>query len=406
MLRRRLITVLLTLVLSGLLLLALMPSPLSVTVSPVRRDHFVEMVEEEGRTRLRDRYSVSAPISGYLRRVALEPGDAVAADQVLFELESMPAPALDTRSRLQAQESLAAAGARLEAAEAELAVRQTELALARTEHDRSETLHQRQLISSEERGRRLAQRDAADAAERAARHAIAVARFELESARALVEVADGKRAPSEQPVLAVRAPITGVVMQRQRCCEGPIESGAVVLEIGDLDALEVRVDLLSVDAVRVRPGMRVVLERWGGGHPLEGRVRRVEPAGFEKVSALGIEEQRVAVWVAITTAREQWQLLGDQYRVEARFILWEAEDVVQIPSSALFRHQDHWAVFVADPDAVQARARVRPVEPGRRSGLWTQILNGLEPGELVVNHPSGRLSDGMRITLDRRSDPS
>ncbi|QVL50881.1 MAG: HlyD family efflux transporter periplasmic adaptor subunit [Thiocapsa sp.] len=397
-LSKKLITGFIGLTILGLLALALMPSPVPVSATLVRQDVFVESIEDEGRTRLRDIYAVSAPIDGYLRRVTLEPGDTVAADQVLFELEPLPAPALDARSRGQAREALAAAQAHLEEAEANLSARETEYELARTEYDRSETLHRRQLVSSEERGRRLAQRDAADASARAARHSVEVARFELESARALVEIADGKRAPGDHPVLGVRAPIDGVVTQRHRCCEGPAQSGETVLEIGDLDALEVKVDLLSVDAVRVRPEMRVILERWGGEDALEGRVRLVEPAGFEKISALGVEEQRVPVWVEIVTPRARWRHLGDGYRVEARFILWEGEDVVQIPTSALFRHLDRWAVFIAD----QGRARLRTVEVGRRSGLWTQITMGLEPGEIVVTHPGDRVHDGARIETEVR----
>lgn len=385
----------------ALLALALRPPPVPVSATEARRGAFVESIEDEGRTQLRDLYRVAAPISGYLRRVDLEPGDAVAADQVLFELEPLPAPALDPRSRGQARESLAAAGARLEAAAANLEARHTEAELARVEYERSEPLHRRNLISAEERDRRLAQRDAAEAAERAARHAVEVARFELESARALVEIADGKRAPGDQPILGVRAPITGLVTQRHRCCEGPVQSGEVVLELGDLDDLEVQVDLLSMDAVRLRPGMRVILERWGGTEALEGRVRRVEPAGFEKISALGVEEQRVPVWVEIDTPRERWRALGDGYRVEARFILWEGEDVLQIPTSALFRHKDRWAVFLAE----SGRARLREVEIGRRSGLWTQITAGLAPGEMVLTHPGERVREGRRIAVDTRPYP-
>ena len=397
-LSKKLISGFIGLTVAGLLALALMPSPVPVSATYVRQDVFVESVEDEGRTRLRDIYTVSAPISGYLRRVELEPGDEVTADQVLFELEPLPAPALDPRSRGQARESLAAAQARLEAAEATLAARRTEYALARTEYERSEPLHQRQLLSAEERDRRLAQRDAAAAAERAARHSVEVARFELEAARALVEIADGKRSPGDHPVLSVRAPIDGVVTLRHRCCEGPVQSGEAVLDLGNLDALEVKVDLLSVDAVRVRPGMRVTLERWGGEDALEGRVRLVEPAGFEKISALGVEEQRVPVWVEIVTPRDQWRHLGDGYRVEARFILWESDDILQVPTSALFRDRDRWAVFVAE----HGRAVLKPVEAGRQSGLWTQITAGLTPGEVVLTHPGDRVRDGGRIAAEIR----
>lgn len=381
-----------------LLVAVLRPSPIPVSATEVRSGYFAEYVEDEGRTRLRDTYTVSAPIGGYLRRVELEPGDTVEVGGVVFEMESMPAPALDARSREQAREAVAAAGARLEAAEAELDTRQTQFELAQTEFERSEQLHARNLISSEERDRRRALRDSSRAAERAARHTVEVARFELESARAVLEIADGERSPGDQPSLDIRAPIAGTVTRRHRCCEGPIAAGEPVLELGDLDELEVQVDLLSMDAVRVRPGMRVILERWGGGEDLEGEVRRVEPAGFMRVSALGVEEQRVPVLVRITSPRDEWLQLGEGYRVEGRFILWEGEDEVQVPTSALFRDDDRWSVYVAE----NGRAELRRVSIGRRSGLWTQITSGLEVGEVVITHPGDRVGDGVRVAVDMR----
>ncbi|MFW2134563.1 efflux RND transporter periplasmic adaptor subunit, partial [Ectothiorhodospira haloalkaliphila] len=225
-------------------------------------------------------------------------------------------------------------------------------------------------------------------------HAVDVARFDLASARLQLEIADGQRADEAIPALALEAPIDGVITRRHRRDEGPVQAGEAILELGNLDDLEVKVDLLSLEAVRVRPGMRVILERWGGGDPLEARVRRVEPAGFEKISALGVEEQRVWVWSRITSPRADWAHLGDGYRVEARFVIWEGEDVVHIPTSALFRDQDRWAVFVAE----DGRARLRSVEPGRRSGLRTQVESGLEPGERVITHPGERVQDGVKVT--------
>ncbi len=396
--KKQILVAVFALLLAVLLVLALRPSPIPVSAVEVREGRFVEYVEDEGRTHLRDPHTVSAPISGFLRRVELEPGDRVSAGDVLFELEAMPTPALDARAREQAREQVAAARARLEAAEAELEARQTRLELAETEFRRSQNLLARGAISAEEADRRRTERDAARAAERSGRHAVDVARFELEAARAVVEVADGERAPAEQPSLSVRAPISGTITRRDRCCEGPVQAGERVLEIGDLSTLEVRVDLLSMDAVRLRSGMRVLLERWGRDDPLEGRVRRVEPAGFTKVSALGVEEQRVPTLVEITSPREGWEALGDGYRVEARFILWEEDDVVQVPTSALFRDEDEWAVFVV----AEGKAVLRPVAPGRRSGLWTQIGEGLEPGEVVITHPGDRITDGTRVEADIR----
>ncbi len=395
---KKIIPILVALAIAALLVLALWPSPIPVSATGVERGYFAEYVEDEGRTRLRDPYVVSAPIHGYLRRVALEPGDPVAAGDVLFELEALPAPALDARSREQAREAIAAARARLEASEADLETRESQHRLAQAEYERSLALFERNLASADERDRRLSQRDASRAAERAAHHAIDVARFELEAARAMLQVADGERSANDQPTLAVRAPIAGTITRRHRCCEGPAQAGEQILEIGDLAAdLEIQVDLLSVDAIRVRPGMQVVIERWGGGEDLEGRVRRVEPSGFTRVSALGVDEQRVPVLVEITSPRERWEHLGDGYRIEGRFVLWEGGDVVHVPTSALFRSDNRWSVYVVESD----RAVRRAVTIGRRSGLRTQVVEGLREGEIIITHPGDRIEDGVRVVVDR-----
>ncbi len=223
-----------------------------------------------------------------------------------------------------------------------------------------------------------------------------VARFELDAARAVLEIADCDRAPGDQPRMEVAAPVDGLVTRRHRYSEGPVAAGEPVLDIGDLATLEVQVDLLSMDAVRIRPGMAVRLERWGGDNDLTGEVRRVEPGGFLRISALGVDEQRVPVRVAITSPREHWESLGDGYRVEARFLLWEDDDVLQLPTSALFRSDDQWSVYVID----NGRAQRRDVETGRRSSLRTQIHDGVEPGHRVIVHPGERIRHGTRVRDD------
>jgi HlyD family secretion protein len=394
---KKVITALVGLALLGLMLVVLMPAPVDVSTTRVRQDHFVEYVEDEGRTRLRDVYMVSTPIGGWLRRVDLEPGDPVEAGQRVFVLEPTPTPALDPRTREQARETLSAMEARLEAAQAEHEQRQSEARFAEDEYRRHQQLFERGVVSAAELDRARIERDRGRAAEQAARAAMNAARYEVQNARAVLEIAEGTRSLEESRTLEVRAPLGGVVLRRHRCCEGVVQAGAPILEIGNLADLEVQVDLLSMDAVRLRRDMRVVLERWGGSEPLEGRVRLVEPAGFKRVSALGVDEQRVPVLVEITAPREDWDSLGEGYRVEARFVLWEGEDVVQVPISALFRKDDAWNVFVVD----NGRARERPVEVGRRSGLWTQILAGLEPDEVVITHPGDRVVDGVRVATDR-----
>ena len=394
--RKKIILVLIAVAMAGLLGLALWPSPVPVSVATAERGFFAETVEDEGRTRLPDPHTVSAPVTGYLQRVTPEPGDEIAADQVVFTLEPPPVPALDARARTQARETVAAARARHEAAEAELEAREIQHQLARSEDQRYQQMYDRELVSAEVMERTRAQRESSRVAERAARHAAEVARFELDAARAVLEVADGTRAPGDQPRMEVRAPVDGVVTRRHRHSEGPVSAGEPVVDIGDLSTLEVQVDLLSMDAVRIRPGMPVVLERWGGDGALEGEVLRVEPSGFLKVSALGVDEQRVPVRVAITSPREQWQALGDGYRVEARFILWQDDDVLQAPTSALFRRDDQWFVYVAE----DGRAHRTAIQPGRRSGLMTEIRDGLQAGARVITHPGQRVDDGARVRED------
>lgn len=380
----------------ALLVLALRPSPVPVSVVEAQRAAFVETVEEEGVTELREPYVVSAPIAGYLQRVRLEPGDRVAAGDVLFTLESHPAPALDARSRRQATEALAAAQARLRSAEAQLQQQGALLELAEADMSRQQRLFEAGSVSREVLDRARSARDAARAAHQAVTHQKEVARFEVEAARAVLDIAEGARDEGERARLQVQSPLDGIVLRRHERHEGAVQAGQAVLEIGDLATLEARVDLLSMDAVRVREGMRVVIERWGGDRELEGHVRRVEPAGFMRISALGVEEQRVPVRVAL--GDEARAHLGDGFRIEARFVLWEDDEVLQVPTSALFRDDDAWAVYVV----ADGRASLRAVVPGRRAGLWTQIEDGLASGEAVVTHPGDRIADGVRVAPELR----
>ena len=378
------------------LVLALRPSPQPVTVAEVTLGRFVESVDEEGQTRLRNTYTVSAPIAGFLLRVQPEPGDEVALGQTLFRMEPLPAPALDARSLEQAREALSAARARHQTARANLETAEADARFADSEYQRHLELHERGLVSAADMDRVRAARDRQNAARRAAEFAVEVAGFEVESARAVLDIASGQRPAEDQPELEVRSPIEGVVLRRQRCCEGAIAAGEPVLEVGSLNDLEVQVDLLTMMAVRVQTGMRVLMTGWGGDEVLEGTVRRVEPAGFTRVSALGVDEQRVPVIIDFVDPEQAWARLGVAFRVEAEFVLWEDEDVLQAPTSALFRHADGWTVFVID----NGRARLRPVERGRSSGLVSQIRQGLEPGERLITHPGDRISDGVRVRAD------
>jgi HlyD family secretion protein len=379
-------------VLAGLVLM-LRPAPVPVTVATAERGPFVETVVDEGRTRLRDPYVIRAPVTGFLHRVSPEPGDPVEQGATLFRLEPQPAPMLDARARERARNAVEAARMQLERARAE-----AEAARARREGQESAYQRRRELadptlISKESLDRMRTSFLAARAEQEAAERSVAVARFELRGARAALAIADGQR--EEDATLAVSAPIAGTVTERHRCCQGPVNAGEPILAIGDMADLEVQVDLLSMDAVRVQEGMRVELERWGGSAPLEGVVRRVKPAGFTRVSALGVDEQRVPVFVRITSPRPDWSRLGEGYRVEARFILAQESDVLQVPASALFRDDDRWALFIVE----EGRAWLRHVEPGSDSGLRTRIRSGIEVGAAVIEQPGDRLADGTRVRV-------
>ncbi|WP_018879783.1 MULTISPECIES: efflux RND transporter periplasmic adaptor subunit [unclassified Thioalkalivibrio] len=373
---------------------ALRPQPVPVSLTTVEAGPFEETVREEGRTRLRDTFTVSAPIAGFLHRVELEEGDAVELGDTLFRMEPLPTPALDVRSREQARENLAAARSRLQSAEANLENLRAEARFAESEYRRHQELFERGAVSATEVERMETARDRARSAVRAGESAVEVARSEIEGARIVLEIASGQMPESEAETLSVRSPATGVVLERHRCCEGTIGAGEPVLVVGDLDDLEVQVDLLSMDAVRVVPGMRVRLTDWGRDAELEGTVRRVQPFGFTKISALGVDEQRVPVIVDLDAVEARMAGLAVGYRVEAEFLLWEGDEVLQVPTSALFRDRGEWSVFVVE----DGRAEPRRVEVGRRSGFATQILEGLEAGERVVTRPGDRVRAGTRVT--------
>ncbi len=392
--KKKIMIALCSLVILGLLWVALMPSPVPVSVTEVERGYFAEFVEDEGYTSLRFTDVVTAPINGFLRRVDLEPGDWVRPGDLLFMIEPSPAPALDPRNMAQARENLDAARARVAAARSDLEERKHEADFAQKEWDRHVRLFEREAISKATLDRAQKERDSSLAAKRAAEAVLEAVFYEMENARAVLAVASGERT-GDKRILAVKSSKEGLVLRRERYHEGVVQAGEVLLELGSLKDLEVRVDLLSSEAVRVLPGMRVILEHWGGKGKLEGRVRRVEPSGFMRVSALGVDEQRVPVFVVFDSPWEERKQLGDGYRVEARFILWDNDEVVQIPINAIFREKDVSQVFVVK----KGRAVRRTVETGRRSGLMVQVLSGLEPGETVINHPGDRIKAGVRVKV-------
>jgi len=378
---------------AALLAWGMQPSPVLVETATVGKGPLQVWVEEEGQTRVVDHYRITAPVAGYLRRIEREVGEAVARDEVVAELLPLPSAPLDARTRATARARLEATAAAREAAAEESVAAEAEAALAEKEHRRLAALFKGGNASEEQLNRAEAALHAARARLRSSRFRTRVARYEWEAARAVLETESGESDPA-LGVQALRSPVAGRILARDRESAGVVEAGQPLLTIGDPRSLEVAVDLLSADAVGISPGTRVVLERWGGEPALEGAVRVIEPTGFTKVSALGVEEQRVWVIVDLLSPRDAWARLGDGYRVEARFILWEGEEVLQVPAGALFRHDGGRALFVVEGE----RARLRQVEPGRSSGLATEIRAGLEPGEVVIAHPDDRLGEGVRVT--------
>jgi len=388
-------------VLSGLALVVVIvavgfiPRAVVVDTATVARGTLRVTVEEEGRTRVIDRFVVSAPVAGFLRRIELNVGDPITSGQVVAFLEPLRSTVLDPRSRAEAESRMAAARAAMQASRENAVAADADAKYAAAELTRLERLHEKKMVSLEALQQGEANARRTKAALQSAQFNAQVAQFELKAAEAALSYsAAGKNGAGSAPeTVAISAPVAGRVLKINHESEGVVVAGEDLLELGDPLSLEVEVEVLSRDAVRIKPGSRVLFEQWGGEELLEGAVRNVEPVGFTKISALGVEEQRVLVIVDLTSPVEKWNRLGDGYRVDAIFILWEGDDVLNIQTSALFRNQDRWNVFVA----ADGRAARRDVTIGRRGGLVTEIVSGLREGEIVIVHPGDKLAEGNRI---------
>jgi HlyD family secretion protein len=374
----------------GLAAVALWPDETAVDVGEVVQAPLQVTIDEEGETRVRRRFLVSAPVTARVLRIELEPGDpVVGGETVVARLRAETPALLDARTRAEAEAAVASAKAALGRTRAEVDRARTELARLERELARERDLDEaglttRQTIELREADVRLAAETL-----RAAEFASAAAASELARAEARLGVGDN----AAGRVLTVTAPVDGVVLRRLRESEGVVPAGEPLVEIGDPADLEIVADLLSTDAVRVTPGAPVRIEQWGGDTVLRARVRRVEPAGFTKISALGVEEQRVNVIMDFEDPVDAWTRLGDGYRVEVRIVTWESADAVIVPASALFRRGADWAVFVTD----EGRASIRTVTIGQRNQRHAEVLDGLAPGDRVVLHPGDTLADGARI---------
>lgn len=376
----------------GVLVYAFLPKPVPVETASASRGPLEVTVDENGKTRIKERYIVSAPLSGRMRRIELHPGDAVKAGKTLLTVIDPTDPALlDVRAKAEAEARVKATAAAVKQARSKAdGARQTE-EMMRHIYDRAVRLLPVKSISREEYDVAEHRYIVAKEELRVAEFGVEIAAFEAElSKAALLRTQPGA---TDNSGLEIRAPIDGAVLRVFQESAAALSSGARILEVGDPSDLEVEVDVLSTEAVKIRPGARARLEHWGGTAPLQARVRLVEPAGFLKVSALGVEEQRVYVILDLLDPLDKRKTLGDAYRVEARIVIWEGADVLKVPAGALFRHKDSWAVFTID----NGRARLRLVRAGHSNGLETEIVDGLREGEPVIVHPSDTIRDGSSV---------
>ena len=383
---------LLVLIAAASLYWLLLPQPVLVETADVVTTTFQDTIEEDGRTRVRDRYMVSAPLSGRVQRLMLKAGDVVHTGQKLAIITPPVSPLLDSRVRQELEAQVGAAEAGVEEAEALHEQAKVLLAQASADRERTRQLAQRNVaaVAQLEREEALFQSASrqADAAERRSHAATHV----LEQARAALQSV-GNPDPGEGfPVLS---PIDGRVLRVEQESESVVSMAAPLVELGDPDDLEVAVDVLTTDAARIRQGDKVTISRWGGPSDLQGVVRRVEPSGFTKISALGVEEQRVWVIIDIVSPRQTWTSLGDGYRVEAKIVVDQIDKATVVPMGALFRRGDAWNVFVAE----EGRVHLREIQVARLSAPIAAVAEGVHPGAIVVVYPPASLAEGRKIKI-------
>ena len=380
---------------AGAAVLALRPRPVPVDLATVVQGPLVVVIQESGVTRVKDRYDVSAPVTGRIARLALEIGDPVQEGDPLAEIAPALSPLLDDRTRAEAEGRLGAATSALGQARAQLARANAAKELAAQELARARQLGSTgalaaQALEQSEFALRMRNEE-----QNSAEFNAKIALEELRIARVAL-TGDREHTLGGRHV-DVLSPVAGRVLRVQQKSAGVVQAGAPLVEVGDPSALEIVVDLLTTDAVHVQPGTETVIEGWGGDAPLHGRVRRLEPSAFTRPSALGVDEQRVNVIVALVDPPASWVRLGDGYRVEARFVLWQAAKVLKAPQGAVFRYRDRWAVYRIG-DGV---AHLTSVDIGHRGETEVEITSGLEPGAAVAVQPGDRVKDGARVEVRR-----
>lgn len=388
----RIVVALLAVCIVGAVIWSFWPNPIPVETASATRGTFVATVDEDGKTRVRERFVVASPLAGRTTRVELDAGDHVKAGDVIASILPSPAPFLDPRARREAEERLGAAEAALDRAKATMERANVVLNQADRDLSRARALLERgvstvKAVEQAELAHHVADRDvsAANFQYHAAQHAV-------EQAKALLALYDRSTGTPPESFEVV-APVAGEIIRVLQESETIVQPGTPLVEIGDCCNLEIVVDVLSTDAVEIEKGDRVIIEHWGGPKPLEGQVRTVEPGGFTKISTLGVEEQRANVIIDIVSPRKAWLDLGDAYQIDARIEVLAIDDALIVPSGALFRQGKEWNTYVVR----DGRAELRPVEVLRRSGGVAALSAGLEPGEQVIVYPSDSIAPGVRV---------
>jgi HlyD family secretion protein len=388
---RRLIPALAVLAVAGFLIWAFVPRPVAVDVAEVALRPLVVTVEEEGEAKIRDIFTVSATTAGKLQRIALRAGDAVTGGETVVARIGPAAPVLlDSRSRAVAEAGAAAAQAATDLARAQLSQAEATLEFMTSEANRAIALFERGAVSQRFHDNAVRERRTAEAAVASAVANLAVREKELESALAVLR--SDREGEAGRCCVEIVAPVSGRVLRVLVESEQIVQPGTPILEIGDPGDLEIAVDLLSRDAVRVRAGAEATVWGWGGP-PVAARVELIEPSAVTKVSALGIDEQRVWVILALTGPQADWQGLGHGFRVIAQIAIWRGEAVATIPVGALFRDGADWAAYVLR----DGRAALQPIVLGERNADLAQVLEGLAPGDRVILHPSDQVVAGVRV---------
>lgn len=381
------------------------PQPVEVDVGEVIAGPLRVTVDEDGETRIREPYLISAPLAGRLLRVELEPGDSIAEDQILAAIDPGAPGLLDDRTQAEAEARAKAAEANHQRALSQLEIAEAEVEKSKRyllrDQGRFETkMITQPMLEDTKHALRIAESNLG-----AAKSALDVSRFELAQAQAALVYSKGLSPESEEPSgrhFEIRSPIDGVVLRKFQESSTVVPAGDRILEIGDPADLEIRIDVLSQDAVKIKAGQPVVIEHWGGDQNLVAHVRRVEPSAFTKISALGVDEQRVWVFADFAVSAQQGSTddstgsdqneipsLGDAYRIEARVVVWEKNEVIKVPAGALFREGDSWAVYIVESNL----ARLKTIEVGQNNGIEAEVLGGLSTGDRVVLHPGDRVDD-------------